>query len=229
MDVVHLGPVQPRPLKSPSKRPWLFVPSSGSAGGPLLWACIVDRKLTAGSMSRTRSEHLAAAQAAAARMAATAVLAGRSAAAAARSCNTSGPANFRNDVANRAMAAAALRAASKPEATLQQDTEGPRDRDPSGVNLECRVGNTDSIGQRQSQPARHARQPPQPQLRGNDPAAADSERDDARMCEWDIKVERTFINVVPLCPKLTHTASAPARLDRPFLRRRRMRPSRRRR
>mmetsp|Transcript_27119 Transcript_27119/g.50832 ORF Transcript_27119/g.50832 Transcript_27119/m.50832 type:complete len:184 (+) Transcript_27119:124-675(+) len=183
-------------------------------------------------MASSSEDYLAAARAAAARTAATAVLAGRSAAAAARSqtAGNSSLGGFRNQVANRAMAAAALRAATSftsctspdslassrgieaaqapvtPSALLNVTLESSKTSVPATMNHSSCCHTT----------VVHA-------------TPSDSDRDDSKLCEWDVKVQRTFITVVPMRKQLTHTASAPARLVRPHPRRRRMRPSRRRR
>ena len=158
-------------------------------------------------MSRASDEHLAAARAAAARMAATAVLAGRSAATAARSRNSclAAPScsSFRNDAANRAMAAAALRAAAQPtadEVTLQNC----RDASDAGGPCATNVSHADRPGDAR---AAHKLDAQRPRRVGKDLVATDSERDDAKICEWDIKVQRTFITVVPLRKQLTHTVA----------------------
>ena len=129
-----------------------------------------------------------------------AVLAGRSAAAAAHSGlqRPTAP-SFRNDVANRAMAVAALRAAPKPgaETNLCRGLDPCITEMPADAAGESRLDGTCTAGQLEA---------PEPR-QGSDSTAADSERDDARICEWDIKVQRTFITVVPRCPQLTHTAA----------------------
>ncbi|CAE7924122.1 cspB [Symbiodinium necroappetens] len=68
---------------------------------------------------------------------------------------------------------------------------------PADAAGESRLDGTCTAGQLEA---------PEPR-QGSDSTAADSERDDARICEWDIKVQRTFITVVPRCPQLTHTAA----------------------
>ena len=149
--------------------------------------------------SRASTEHLAAARAVAARMAATAVLAGRSAAAAVRSPKANCSAgSFANDVANRAMAAAALRAVGSIHTKTANEAEMQNCIKAS--NLDPFI--TDICHDR---PINN-----RPIMQGCSvtrvPTATDSERDDTQICEWDVKVQRTFITVVPHCPKLTYTA-----------------------
>ena len=121
------------------------------------------------------------ARVAAARLAASAVLAGRSAALAVRGAQRGpGPASV-NEVANRAAAAAAL-----------------REYEASPTEVRAVASSTEA------DPAPSQRTRNESTAQGTTAAGTETGAE-SELCEWDITVQRTFITVMPMRSRAVHT------------------------
>eukprot|EP00440_Ansanella_granifera_P064670 gb/GFBE01070119.1/.p1 GENE.gb/GFBE01070119.1/~~gb/GFBE01070119.1/.p1 ORF type:complete len:269 (+),score=26.95 gb/GFBE01070119.1/:1-807(+) len=187
------------------------------------------------SLTGLPSDRVSAARASAARLAASVVNAGRLAATAARARpgtpGTPGsPSRKRlgvgspgqgvcNEVANRAVAAAALRACAEQEKQPAGCCASPLKYVPA-----TRVDPAAAPARRldfsegaDGQPEVALDTSPAPvivasnsELKTRVPSR-ESSADETALCEWDVRVENTFIRVIPMAkhPLLAHTASAP--------------------